>query len=416
MLGLGAALLCAALAPAAEAATAVSSNGTLTYTGTPGAGENFQVRGAVGGVYIYRLTAAVGCTLADAHNQGYYCPGVQTVVADLGDGDDMAYLLGGPRVVLDLGPGDDYVGVFDTPSTTTIRGGTGIDQLVTRIPEGQTQRLSLTGAPADSPFQVVDGIEDLLIGSGPAVLTGDGGPNALTGGEFPDTVIGAAGSDLLSGGGGDDTLDARDGEVDRVRCGTGSDTALVDAIDHVDPDCEHVDVAVAAATEDRPPQLRWRAGDALAVDAADDRGVAEVRFLAGDRVLCVVTAAPYACAFTPGVADVGRRTFVAIATDGAGQTSTALRTLDVPKLHPRAVSLRVKRQGRRFVASGTVALPAGVPCAGTVTVKAGATSRTATLGRSCAYRVVLRTGGRVTARYDGTDAIEAKRSPVRTVR
>ncbi|MDA0182974.1 hypothetical protein OJ997_21875 [Solirubrobacter phytolaccae] len=422
MLGLGAALLCAALAPAANAATAVNRSGTLTYTGAPGAGENFQVRDYPGGVLVYRLTSAEGCTLTDALNQGYFCPGVQAVVADLGDGDDLAFLLGGPRVVLDAGPGDDVINVLRTPTQTTIRGGSGIDQLVSRGSSDVTQSLTLDsafeGVVGDSPFRIVDGVEELLVGSGPAILTGDAGPNTLTGGDYADRITGGAGSDVLVGNGGDDTLDARDGELDRVRCGDGNDIALVDSADQVAEGCEDVQVTATAvpSVQDLPPQLTWRAGSALTVDATDDRGVAEVRFSAGETVLCTVKAAPFVCRFTPGIADVGRKTIVAVASDTAGQTSTAIRTLVVPKFTPRAVSLTVKRQGKRFVASGKVTLPNGIPCSGTVTVKAGTTTRTAKLGRSCAYRVVSLKGGRVVATYGGTDAITAKRSPVRTVR
>ena len=44
----------------------------------------------------------------------------------------------------------------------------------------------------------------------------------------------------MDGGGGDDTLQARDGAVDEVSCGTGTDTAVVDANDSVASDCENV--------------------------------------------------------------------------------------------------------------------------------------------------------------------------------
>ena len=37
--------------------------------------------------------------------------------------------------------------------------------------------------------------------------------------------------DTLDGGAGDDTFHTRDGEVDRITCGDGNDTALLDTVD-----------------------------------------------------------------------------------------------------------------------------------------------------------------------------------------
>jgi hypothetical protein len=83
---------------------------------------------------------------------------------------------------------------------------------------------------------------------------------------------------------------------------------------------------------------------------------------------------------------------------------------------PRSVSLTVKRQGKRFVASGKVAMPAGIACAGAVAVKAGKTTRTGKLSRTCTFRVVLPSGGKFVATYGGTTAIAPKRSSARSAR
>ena len=222
---------------------------------------------------------------------------------------------------------------------------------------------------------------------------------------------------MLVGRGGDDTLDARDGETDRVECGSGADTALVDPFDHVSESCEQVQVTqLGSALDDLPPRVEFKPGSALEVTASDDRGVASVRFSAGEQTLCTDTTAPYTCDFRPGVGDVGRKTIVAVAVDGAGQTATAIRTLVVPRLKPRSVSLTVKRQGRRFVATGKVTLPRGIPCDGEVAVKAGKTTRTGKLSRTCTFRIALPSGGRFVATYRGTAAIEPKRSPARSAR
>jgi hypothetical protein len=72
--------------------------------------------------------------------------------------------------------------------------------------------------------------------------------------------LGRGGSDVLNGGGGNDRLDAREGAAataaqagsgDRVVCGGGTDTALVDPVDLVDPDCENV---VGASGSNPPAQ------------------------------------------------------------------------------------------------------------------------------------------------------------------
>jgi hypothetical protein len=51
---------------------------------------------------------------------------------------------------------------------------------------------------------------------------------------------GGTGRDKIAGAGGSDFIGAVDGFTDRVRCGPGSDTAIVDTRDHVAPGCELV--------------------------------------------------------------------------------------------------------------------------------------------------------------------------------
>jgi hypothetical protein len=134
----------------------------------------------------------------------------------------------------------------------------------------------------------------------------------------------------------------------------------------------------------------------LTADAADDRGVASVRFMAGARVLCTDTTAPYACPFPLTGADVGRATLVAVATDGAGQTATAVRGVRVRRFTPSSVTARTKRSGARVTTTGRVRLPKGVTakqaCAsGLVSVQLVAARKTIStrrvqLSRSCTFR------------------------------
>lgn len=418
---LGPALVCAVLAPAsAEAATLVNEGGVLTYTGQPGEDNTVEIGEVYGSIQVgpMRGGTATGCRRLD--DQIFGCIGVHTIVADLGDGDDLVFA-GGRTAHLLGGPGDDELIVMAPAPASTISGGPGIDTAILSGGNGPVS-VTLDGLANDGILgagsNVADDVENLSAGSRETVtLVGNAGPNVLSTGDANDRLTGGNGSDVLFGRGGDDVLDARDGEVDRVECGTGADTAYVDQLDLVSDTCETVQVTArtAATVEDLPPTLSFT-GSGLEVTAGDDRGVVSVRFLVGDRELCTDTTAPFACTFKPGIGDVGRKTIVAITTDTAGQTATAVRTITVPRFTPRSVSLAVKRQGRRFVATGKVALPAGVPCSGEVAVKAGANTRTGKLSRTCTYRIVLPTGGRFVATYRGTAAIEAKRSPVRTAR
>ena len=158
-----------------------------------------------------------------------------------------------------------------------------------------------------------------------------------------------------------------------------------------------VEVPVVIA-DDAPPRIAWRAGSDLGVVAEDDRGVAMVQWRDDDRVLCTDTEAPYDCEFRPRIQDVGNNTLVAIAVDSAGQTAVAVTSRAVERFTPVAVSLTVKRSGSRYVASGAVTLPAGVPCSGTVVVG----KRKGRLSRSCTFRFPVPRASRYVADYLGT--------------
>ena len=92
--------------------------------------------------------------------------------------------------------------------------------------------------------------ENLIGGSGPDQLNGDGQANDLQGGAGGDHLTGADGGDTLTGGAGVDELDgdegadtlrARDGESDDLDCGGAADEAFTDLSDPVaPPGCELV--------------------------------------------------------------------------------------------------------------------------------------------------------------------------------
>jgi Ca2+-binding RTX toxin-like protein len=70
-------------------------------------------------------------------------------------------------------------------------------------------------------------------------ISGAAGDDKLYGDAGNDTITGGAGRDTISGGSGNDTIQARDGEADTIDCGSGKDTAVVDAID-IAKGCETV--------------------------------------------------------------------------------------------------------------------------------------------------------------------------------
>jgi hypothetical protein len=114
--------------------------------------------------------------------------------------------------------------------------------------------------------------------------------------------------------------------------------------------------ASPAPAEDAPPSVsftspadsaRLSGTPTLTADAADDRGVASVRFMAGARLLCTDTTAPYACAFPLTGTDVGRATLIAVATDGAGQTASAVRGVRVRRFTPSSSASSCRPRARR---------------------------------------------------------------------
>jgi Ca2+-binding RTX toxin-like protein len=97
-------------------------------------------------------------------------------------------------------------------------------------------------------------------GQGDDTQTGDGGADKIfanrgrdvsDGGDGNDvlwalarvdvTAIGDPDGDDLTGGEGDDRFLVRDGEVDKVHCGGGSDRVLADQFDQVEADCERLE-------------------------------------------------------------------------------------------------------------------------------------------------------------------------------
>ncbi len=72
-------------------------------------------------------------------------------------------------------------------------------------------------------------------------LAGDSGPNWLYGGAGADELDGSAGADVLYGEADADVLEGRDGEPDKLSCGSDLDSAFADPIDALAASCESVE-------------------------------------------------------------------------------------------------------------------------------------------------------------------------------
>ena len=74
------------------------------------------------------------------------------------------------------------------------------------------------------------------------MVSGSPGPETIRSGGGNDRINGAGGHDFVDGDFGNDTITARDGLGERVDCGRGSDTAILDDVD-ASLDCESISVS-----------------------------------------------------------------------------------------------------------------------------------------------------------------------------
>lgn len=130
-----------------------------------------------------------------------------------GDGPDRIYQGAGPSVV-HAGPGADVLiaSFNDAHADDTLDGGPGDDSLTFPTRHTSTPGV-LAGVSVDlaagtagqigtSESDALTGIEDVLGGPGPDVITGDSQANKLDGGMGDDVVDGGGGNDVLRGGPG----------------------------------------------------------------------------------------------------------------------------------------------------------------------------------------------------------------------
>lgn len=379
--------------------------------------------------------------------------GADTIEGGAGN-DDLDGFVGNDT----LRGGDGNDELRPNTGTDTMVGGDGVDTAVyqRRI----SPIFSLDGLPNDGA--TVPAPEGDLIGTdvenieGSAneatqtiTITGDGRANRLTASFGKATITGGEGSDILEGAPQDDTINSRDGSPDTVICNGGTDTVIADTLDTVSPSCENVQTQASPGGpfDDHPPTLVWSApgvgvslsanvATTLSVNATDDRGLLRVQFFDDDRLVCDDTTAPYSCAYQPRGGDVGRNTLIAVATDGAGQTSSVVRPVTVRRFTPKELGLalrptRDRRAPYAFRLTGRVLRPDQVSpsqgCSGTITLTAKrgtkviATKR-ATLSRTCEYKATFsfktRAASRLRlqAKFGGNEVLSTISSKTKTAR
>lgn len=225
---------------APTATVEVSSGGTLLYRAATGI-QNFVLVSESGdGLILVREDGGELAPGAHCGNEGVdevICEKVTRLDIATGDARDRVDLgfgrFGGVRTkpaVVSLGDGDDDFG--GNPSGVVVgnevHGGDGADLI-----GGGDGDDTLDGGPGNDLLSDGAVVSDDTIDGGP-------GDDRLFGGGGVDSLDGGAGEDAFFGGAGDDTLTSSDNFKDAVVCGDGSDTAIVDDLDDVDPDCELV--------------------------------------------------------------------------------------------------------------------------------------------------------------------------------
>ena len=270
----------------ANAGTISFSGGVLTYTATAGEANNVSLtlgtedfactqRGAPCiDLQEAGENATLGAFPAECSDDGGFgsaeCEVPNSVVLNLGDGDDSAFDWEGPSTinggpgneivlkgaggndVINGGPGNDSL--FGGQGNDTLDGGDGndifegfgglspTDPLSTMGTDvyaggagkdfldyaGRTEDMSLSidgaandGAPGEADRIGLD-VEELRGGNAADTITGSAGANSLDGWDGNDALRGGAGEDALFGRSGDDATFGEDGQ-DTIEGGDGND-------------------------------------------------------------------------------------------------------------------------------------------------------------------------------------------------
>jgi len=138
--------------------------------------------------------------------------------------------------------------MFGLRGNDVLRGGGGADCVAGQDGNdrlfGGSGRDYVSGGAGNDRIGGDSGNDDLRGEAGNDRITGSSGGDRLDGGPGRDHLSDFSGRDSFRGGSGNDLIEARDQFNrrigDDVRCGSGRDVAVVDALDRVAADCERV--------------------------------------------------------------------------------------------------------------------------------------------------------------------------------
>jgi Ca2+-binding RTX toxin-like protein len=122
---------------------------------------------------------------------------------------------------------DDFSGIL-------VRGNNGYDRIHVLQPivaGSLVRRVTVEGGNGNDSINGSDGDEVLRGGEGDDAITANGGADAIFGGGGNDDLVAGLGSDFVDAGDGNDLIHTRDGAVDTIVGGGGSDSAIIDATD-----------------------------------------------------------------------------------------------------------------------------------------------------------------------------------------
>ncbi len=190
-----------------------------------------DVENLTGGSANDRLTGSAGTNVLNG--------GTGNDVLDGGAGSDL--LVGGS--------GTDTADYFArTAAVTADSDGQADDGEAGENDTVETDVEAISGGAGADVLSGTTGTNILSGGGGNDVLDGAQGDDELDGGTGDDQLTGGSGADLLRAGLGNDTVRSRDGASDLVRCGGGTDSAVLDATDDVG-ECETTDVLSTAGPQ-----------------------------------------------------------------------------------------------------------------------------------------------------------------------
>jgi hemolysin type calcium-binding protein len=233
-IGVAVALVIAAFPTFALANARVSRSGNIVTLSSDSRGDSVHNAGTDNrrliSFYVQRghvLRAGRGCT----RRRG---PGITRVLVTCGAPSQTQV----NRVTLkvNLGGGDDTftaAPLDDIQPRIIADGGHGDDTIY-----GSTNPDEINGGAGDDSLYGLDDADDIDGGDGADLIFGGAGDDGLTGGPGTDAIYG---DDLrATNEWGNDVLIAVDGGPDRLSCGEGDDTAVVDADDAADSNCENL--------------------------------------------------------------------------------------------------------------------------------------------------------------------------------